>query len=137
MAFATRLSKKHAKLTGRGIAEALGGAGASVVVDYNASAGAVEEARAVIERSSRRAHIVQADVSKTADREKLVAGTLKAFGRIDLLVNNAGVAPDVRADVLEATEASFDRLIDINLKGPYFLTQRVARQMAGQKSGAP
>ncbi len=51
----------------------------------------------------------------------------KHFGRLDLLVNNAGVAPDVRADMLEATEASFDRLIGINLKGPYFLTQRAAR----------
>ena len=120
---------------GRGIAEALGGAGASVVVNYNSSAGAAEEAKAVIEKAGGRAHIVQADISKTADREKLVAETIKAFGKIDLLVNNAGVAPDVRADVLEASEASFDRLININLKGPYFLTQIVAREMARQKSG--
>ena len=120
---------------GRGIAEALGGAGASVVVNYNSSAGAAEEAKAVIEKAGGRAHIVQADISKTADREKLVAETIKAFGKIDLLVNNAGVAPDVRADVLDASEASFDRLININLKGPYFLTQLVAREMAKQKSG--
>ena len=121
---------------GRGIAEALGSAGASVVVNYNSSAAAAEEAKAVIEKTGGKAHIVQADISKTADREKLVAETLKAFGKIDLLVNNAGVAPDVRADVLEASEASFDRLININLKGPYFLTQLVARAMAKQKSGA-
>jgi 3-oxoacyl-[acyl-carrier protein] reductase len=76
-----------------------------------------------------RAHLVQADVSVAADRAKLVAETLAAFGRIDLLVNNAGVAPDVRADLLEASEESFDRLININLKGPYFLTQLVARAM--------
>ncbi len=49
--------------------------------------------------------------------------------RLDLLVNNAGIAPDVRADILEATEASFDRLIGVNLKGPYFLTQRAAALM--------
>jgi NAD(P)-dependent dehydrogenase (short-subunit alcohol dehydrogenase family) len=73
--------------------------------------------------------LVQADVSVAADRAKLVAETLAAFGRIDLLVNNAGVAPDVRADLLEASEESFDRLININLKGPYFLTQLVAREM--------
>ncbi|MGC4032319.1 MAG: 3-ketoacyl-ACP reductase [Tepidisphaeraceae bacterium] len=120
---------------GRGIAEALGKTGASVVVNYNSSAGAAEEAKKAIEASGGKAHIVQADISKTEDRQKLVDETLKAFGRIDLLVNNAGVAPDVRADVMDATEASFDRLININLKGPYFLTQLVAREMAKQKSG--
>src|ERR1700712_3375720 len=120
---------------GRGIAEALGKAGPSGVVNYNSSAGAADEAKVAIEASGGRAHIVQADISKTIDREKLVAETLKAFGKIDLLVNNAGVAPDVRADVLEASEASFDRLVNINLKGPYFLTQLVAREMAKQKAG--
>jgi 3-oxoacyl-[acyl-carrier protein] reductase len=58
-----------------------------------------------------------------------VETSLNTCGRIDLLVNNAGVAPDVRADILEASEASFDRLISVNLKGPYFLTQLVARHM--------
>jgi 3-oxoacyl-[acyl-carrier protein] reductase len=66
----------------------------------------------------------------------LVEETIKRFGRIDLLVNNAGVAPNVRADILEAGEESFDRMIDINLKGPYFLTQLVARQMIKQAEGA-
>src|SRR5690606_33171283 len=75
---------------------------------------------------------VQADVSRTEDRQRLVDETVKAFGRIDLLVNNAGVAPNVRADILEAGEESFDRLININLKGPYFLTQLVANRMIAQ-----
>jgi 3-oxoacyl-[acyl-carrier protein] reductase len=79
---------------------------------------------------------VQADVSEGADRERLVAETLRAFGRIDLLVNNAGIAPEVRADLLEATEESFDRLIAVNLKGPYFLTQRVAREMLRDRDEA-
>jgi NAD(P)-dependent dehydrogenase (short-subunit alcohol dehydrogenase family) len=74
----------------------------------------------------------RADVSVSTDRERLVQETLDAYGRIDLLVNNAGVAPSVRADLLEASEESFDRLININLKGPYFLTQIVARQMIEQ-----
>ena len=62
----------------------------------------------------------------------LIEFTRKTFGRLDLLVNNAGVAPEVRADILEASEESFDRLIDINVKGPYFLTQLAASWMIEQ-----
>ncbi len=79
--------------------------------------------------------IVQADVGSAADRERLVATCLDRFGRIDLLVNNAGIAPKERLDLLEATEESFDSLIATNLKGPYFLTQLVSRQMVQQGSG--
>jgi NAD(P)-dependent dehydrogenase (short-subunit alcohol dehydrogenase family) len=78
--------------------------------------------------------LVKADVSSAGDRQHMVDETLRTLGRIDLLVNNAGVAPDVRADLLEASEASFDRLININLKGPYFLTQLVAREMIREVS---
>jgi NAD(P)-dependent dehydrogenase (short-subunit alcohol dehydrogenase family) len=81
------------------------------------------------------ASVVQADIGSPADRERLVATCLDRFGRIDLLVNNAGVAPRERLDLLEATEESFDSLISTNLKGPYFLTQLVARQMVKQGSG--
>lgn len=80
-------------------------------------------------------HMVQADVGSSADRERLVATCLEWFGRIDLLVNNAGIAPRERLDLLEATEESFDSLISTNLKGPYFLTQLVSRQMVKQGSG--
>lgn len=121
---------------GKAIALSLGQAGFSVVVNYNKAAGAAEEVKAAIEQAGGKAHIVQADISSRQDRQKLVDETIKAFGRIDLLVNNAGVAPDVRADVLEATEESFDRLININLKGPYFLTQLVCREMVKQGSGS-
>ena len=75
---------------------------------------------------------VQADIALPADRARLLQEVITAYGRIDLLVNNAGVAPAVRADLLEAGEESFDRLININLKGPYFLTQQVALQMIEQ-----
>jgi len=57
----------------------------------------------------------------------------QAFGRLDVLVNNAGVAPSVRADILEAGDESFDRLISINLRGPYFLTQAAAKWMVEQQ----
>lgn len=79
--------------------------------------------------------IAQADIGSSADRERLVAACLDRFGRIDLLVNNAGIGPRARLDLLEATEESFDSLISTNLKGPYFLTQLVARQMVQQGSG--
>lgn len=79
--------------------------------------------------------IVQADIGSSADRERLVARCVEQFERIDLLINNAGVAPKERLDLLEATEESFDSLISTNLKGPYFLTQLVARQMVKQGSG--
>jgi NAD(P)-dependent dehydrogenase (short-subunit alcohol dehydrogenase family) len=69
-----------------------------------------------------------------ADRRKLIDFTRETFGRLDLLVNNAGVAPTVRADLLEAGEESFDRLMNINVKGPFFLTQLVAKWMIEQRA---
>jgi NAD(P)-dependent dehydrogenase (short-subunit alcohol dehydrogenase family) len=76
---------------------------------------------------------VAADVGEAEARARLVAATRARFPRLNLLVNNAGVAPKVRADILEAGEESFDRLLRINLKGAYFLTQAVARWMVEDK----
>jgi len=73
------------------------------------------------------------DISDRAARENLIASTKEVFGALHVLVNNAGVAPKVRADLLEATEDSYDWVMDINLKGPYFLTQLAARWMVEQK----
>ena len=114
---------------GRAIALGLADDGWRVAINYARSADAAEEVKRDVEARGGRGLVVQADVSKGEDRKRLVEETSKAFGPIDLLVNNAGVAPDVRADLLEASEESFDRLININLKGPYFLTQLVARAM--------
>ena len=107
----------------------------TVAVNYAANAGAAKETIKDIEKAGGRGVALQADISVAADRRRLVEETLTHFGRIDLLVNNAGVAPNVRADILEASEESFDRLININLKGPYFLTQLVALQMIKQAEG--
>jgi len=74
----------------------------------------------------------QADVADRDDRQQMLENIRQQFGRLDVLVNNAGVAPDVRADLLDASEESFDRLLKINLKGPYFLTQLAARWMVEQ-----
>jgi NAD(P)-dependent dehydrogenase (short-subunit alcohol dehydrogenase family) len=75
----------------------------------------------------------QADVADATGRQTMVDSVEDAFGRLDVLVNNAGVAPNDRVDILQATEESFERLISINLQGPYFLTQLVANWMVKQR----
>lgn len=75
---------------------------------------------------------IQANIGCQADRVKIVEETLAAYGAIHVLVNNAGVAPKVRADLLDMTEESFDRVVNINTKGNLFLTQLVAKQMLSQ-----
>jgi NAD(P)-dependent dehydrogenase (short-subunit alcohol dehydrogenase family) len=82
-------------------------------------------------------HYVSADIGERSDRERLLGAARERFGCVHVLVNNAGVAPNPRADVLEASEESFDRLIRINLKGPYFLTQAVARMMIAERESDP
>lgn len=77
----------------------------------------------------------QCDISSREDREGVIAFTKEKFGRLDLLVNNAGIAPRERRDIVEATEDIFDEVIATNLKGPYFLTQLAARWMLEQGSG--
>jgi len=81
------------------------------------------------------ADIVQCDVGSVSDRARLIEHARNNYGRLDLLVNNAGVAPRERRDMLEATEESFDELMATNLKGPHFLTQQASRWMAAQGSG--
>lgn len=75
---------------------------------------------------------VQADVSSLDNHQKILDSTLDRFGRIDVLVNNAGVAPEKRTDILETTPASYDRVLSINTRGAFFLTQRIAKYMIHQ-----
>ena len=77
------------------------------------------------------------DVTSGDDRAAALARIEETFGRLDVLVNNAGVAPNVRADILEASEESYDRVMNINLKGPYFLTQTVANGMIRRRRDRP
>lgn len=79
---------------------------------------------------------VSGDVSNAADRERFVNTALQNYGRIDILVNVAGVAPKVRADLLTMTEESYDYVMNINTKGTLFLTQLVANEMVKNRSGA-
>ena len=136
------MSSKTALITGasrgigRGIAIELARSGARIAINYAGNAEAAAEALAMVKAAGGDGFIVQGDVAVAADRERLVAETVAQFGRIDVLVNNAGVAPKVRADLLDAGEESFDRLFAINLKGPFFLSQLVAKQMLKQATDA-
>ena len=78
---------------------------------------------------------VQANIGSADDRKKILDGALAAFGRVDVLVNNAGVAPKVRADLLDMSEESFERVLNINLRGPFFLTQAAAKRIIANKNG--
>ena len=79
---------------------------------------------------------VRGSVAEAGDHQRLLEATLEAFGRVDNLVNNAGVAPLVRDDILDAGVESYDRVMGINLRGPYFLTQLVARRLIAQRGDA-
>jgi len=133
------MSKKSALVTGasrgigRGIAIELAKAGYRVAINYAGNVEAATEALTLVQAAGGDGFIVQGDVAIAADRARLVSETVRHFGRIDLLVNNAGVGPKVRADLLDAGEESFDRLFAINLKGPFFLSQLVAKQFLSQE----
>ena len=125
---------------GRGIVLELAKLGWDLAINFAANEAAAQQTAAECLASAKtagctiRAEICQADISLASDRSKLIEFTRRTFGRLDLLVNNAGVAPNIRADILEASEESFDRLIAINVKGPYFLTQLAARWMIEQSA---
>lgn len=117
---------------GRGISLAVAAAGHEVVVNYRSdAASALETCRQARELGSAAACPIRADVSDLADGGRLVEQVLSRFGRIDLWVNNAGIAPLERRDLLETTAESWDRVLGTNLRGPFFLTQAVARAMIG------
>jgi NAD(P)-dependent dehydrogenase (short-subunit alcohol dehydrogenase family) len=141
---------------GRGIAIELARLGFSIAINYaQHHEAALECKRLCVQAATSGAHaalkgratssfeIFRADVSKTQDRAILLKAVQERFAWIDLLVNNAGVAPTVRVDLLETSEESFDRVMNINARGPYFLTQAVANfWIAGlnqrpEKTGKP
>ncbi|MGO8787031.1 MAG: 3-ketoacyl-ACP reductase [Terriglobia bacterium] len=116
---------------GRGIALALARAGYSVAINFASNRDAAVECLQLCQAASpvgsgARFDAFLGDISAARGRDELLKAVMDRFGWIDLLVNNAGVAPAERKDLLEATEESFDRLIRINLRGPFFLTQAVA-----------
>lgn len=122
---------------GFGIAEALAREGFDLAVCGVRDESAVDEALNALRASGRDVLYCQADVASAEARSRMLDAVQARFGRLNVLVNNAGVAPTVRADILNATEESFDRLIKTNLQGPYFLTQAVANEMVARKKANP
>jgi NAD(P)-dependent dehydrogenase (short-subunit alcohol dehydrogenase family) len=113
---------------GRGICLELAGHGYAVAINYAGNETAAAETQWLIGPKVPTL-LCRADVGDAADRDRLVDAVLDQWGRIDVLVNNAGITSVGRRDILDATEESWDRVLAVNLKGPYFLTQRVAREM--------
>lgn len=122
---------------GRGIALELATLGFDLALNYRSNAeaaGKTLEDCLAAGGGGIRAAVFPADVGRAPDRARLLDFVRERFGRLDLLVNNAGIAPRIRADILEATEESFDELLTTNVKGPYFLTQATARWMIEQRA---
>jgi len=114
---------------GRAIALRLAREGYATVVNYHSNREAAESVVGEVVAAGSRAIAVQADVGAAADRQRLIETTMSKFGRLDLLVNNAGITSPGRKDLLEATEESWDTVFATNLKGPFFLAQLAARAM--------
>jgi NAD(P)-dependent dehydrogenase (short-subunit alcohol dehydrogenase family) len=118
---------------GAGIALRFAEAGAAVVVNYRASAADADETVARITARGRRALKVQADVSRGPEADRLLQAAAGAFGRVDVLVNNAGIYPV--ASLLEMTEEAWDQVVDANLRSVHVCTQAAARRMIAQGAG--
>ena len=122
---------------GRAIAIELARLGYDVMINYVSNLAAAEQARNATQLAGTegtRVALCQGDVANGSDRQRLLDTTRSEFGRLDLLVNNAGIAPSMRVDLLDASEEEFDHLIAVNLKAPYFLSQAAARWMIEQRN---
>jgi len=118
---------------GKAVVLALAEAGANIVIDYVANPAATEDLEKQVVALGDQAIGVQADVSKVADLQMLVDRTVEEFGRLDVMVNNAGI--ETRTSILDTTEGDYDKVMAINLKSAFFGTQIAARQMIAQGGG--
>jgi glucose 1-dehydrogenase len=118
---------------GKAIVLALAEAGANVVIDYVCDPEATEELEKQVVALGDKAIGVEADVSKIGDLQQLIDSAVKSFGRVDVMVNNAGV--ETRTSVLDTTEELYEKVLEINLKSAFFGTQLAAKQMIAQGGG--
>ena len=117
---------------GEAIVLAAAAEGASVVIDYVTHPDETQDLIARIEAAGGRAVGVQADVSQAADLRRMIQTAVDHFGRLDVMVNNAGI--ETRTSLLDTTEADFDKVMAVNMKSAFFGTQAAARQFLGQES---
>jgi glucose 1-dehydrogenase len=118
---------------GKAVVLALAQAGANVVIDFVADESATEDLERQVAKLGDQALGVKADVSKISDLEMLIDRTIKAMGRLDVMVNNAGI--ETRSSILDTTESQYDKVLTINLKSAFFGTQLAAKQMIAQGGG--
>jgi NAD(P)-dependent dehydrogenase (short-subunit alcohol dehydrogenase family) len=122
---------------GLGIATQLAKAGFDLALNGVRDESAVDPILEDLKKLGIRVIYVRGDVSKKDDRQRMAKEILDRFGKINVLVNNAGIAPPERKDILEATEESFEYVLNVNLQGPYFLTQLLANRMIDLKNQNP
>jgi len=122
---------------GLGIAQALAKEGCAVAICGSKDESQAADAMASLSQLGAEPLYCKCDISKRSDRESMLESVKVRFGRLDFLINNAGIAPKERKDILDAEEESFELLLKTNLQGPYFLTQSVARWMIGQRKADP
>ena len=114
---------------GLGIAMELAKKGYGIAINGRRDLSAVTKTIEALKSWGSKVVYCQGDISKPEDRDTMVADTVSALGRIDVLVNNAGVGPEKRMDILQTTPESYSRVMDTNLMGPFFLTQKIASLM--------
>jgi glucose 1-dehydrogenase len=134
-----RLEGKIAAVTGgdqgigRAIVERLAAEGADVALCYRANKGGADEVVGVVQKAGRKAAAFQCDVGKVADGRRFVQEVVQQFGRVDILVNNAGL--ERRGDFWEVSEEDYDSVLNVNLKGPFFVTQAFVKHRMQAKAG--
>jgi glucose 1-dehydrogenase len=134
-----RLEGKIAAVTGgdqgigRAIVERLAQEGADIALCYRANKAGADEVVAALEKSGRRAAAIQCDVGKVVDGQRFIADAVAQLGRLDILVNNAGL--ERRADFWEVTEQDYDSVLNVNLKGPFFVTQAFVKHRMQANAG--
>ena len=122
---------------GLGIARKLASEGYDLAINGVREEGSISAALEELRSLGVRVEYLQGNIASGDDRDSILSGLKSKFGKIDVLVNNAGVAPRTRSDIFDITEEDFDHLMDINLRGTFFLTQAIAKWMAELKKEKP
>jgi glucose 1-dehydrogenase len=139
MTVANRLEGKVVAVTGgdqgigRAIVERLAHEGADVALCYRSNKKGAEEVVAELQKMGRKAAALQADVGKVAEGQRFITEAVMQLGRVDILVNNAGL--ERRADFWDVSEADYDLVLDVNLKGPFFVTQAFVKHRIQARAG--